>query len=96
MITSSGECIDRLPVLIKRETQDLSVRKAYDAIFWNLPEKYVWKETPPKPESLRNYEAHHLGYNAIQLMTVMENASFSYRVTNIFAISSRYVIDTPE
>ncbi|RHZ65440.1 hypothetical protein Glove_315g52 [Diversispora epigaea] len=42
MITSSGECINRLPALIKRETQDLSVRKAYDAIFWNLPEKYVW------------------------------------------------------
>ncbi|RHZ63293.1 hypothetical protein Glove_330g130 [Diversispora epigaea] len=60
MITSSGECIDRLPALIKRETQDLSVRKAYDAIFWNLPEKYVWKETPPKPESLRNYEAHYV------------------------------------
>ncbi|RHZ63333.1 hypothetical protein Glove_330g126 [Diversispora epigaea] len=55
MITSSGECIDRLSVLIKRETQDLSVRKAYDAIFWNSPGKYVWKETPPKPD----YEAHH-------------------------------------
>ncbi|RHZ63338.1 hypothetical protein Glove_330g121 [Diversispora epigaea] len=45
MITSSGECIDR-PVLIKRETQDLSMRKAYDAIFWNPPEKYVWKKLP--------------------------------------------------
>lgn len=38
-----------------------------------------------------------LGYNAIQLMAVMEHAyyaSFGYQVTNFFAISSRY--GTPE
>jgi 1,4-alpha-glucan branching enzyme len=34
-----------------------------------------------------------LGYNAIQLMAVMEHAyyaSFGYQVTNFFAVSSRY------
>lgn len=38
-----------------------------------------------------------LGYNAIQLMAIMEHAyyaSFGYQVTNFFAISSRY--GTPE
>ncbi|CAG8573050.1 1876_t:CDS:10 [Diversispora eburnea] len=123
MITSSGECIDRLPVWIKRATQDLSVSQAYDAVFWNPPEKYVWKnKAPPKPDGLRIYEAHvgisssekhiatydeftdnvlsrikDLGYNAIQLMAVMEHAyyaSFGYQVTSFFAVSSRY--GTPE
>lgn len=40
---------------------------------------------------------HELGYNAIQLMAVMEHAyyaSFGYQVTNFFAVSSRY--GTPE
>lgn len=39
----------------------------------------------------------HLGYDAIQLMAIMEHAyyaSFGYQVTNFFAISSRY--GTPE
>jgi len=36
---------------------------------------------------------HELGYNAIQLMAIMEHsyyASFGYQVTNFFAPSSRY------
>lgn len=145
MITPTGECIDRLPAWIKRTTQDLSVSQTYDAIFWNPPEKYVWKnKIPPKPKGLRIYEAHgmciyiyyqndyifafnvpnvfflcavgisstekrvatydeftdnvlsrikDLGYNAIQLMAIMEHAyyaSFGYQVTNFFAVSSRY------
>lgn len=39
----------------------------------------------------------YLGYNAIQLMAIMEHAyyaSFGYQVTNFFAVSSRY--GTPE
>ncbi|CAG8651001.1 13134_t:CDS:10 [Acaulospora morrowiae] len=123
MTTQSGEHIDRLPAWIKRVTQDLSVSEAYDAVFWNPPQKYTWKnKAPPKPTSLRIYEAHvgissvegrvatydeftdnvlprikNLGYDAIQLMAVMEHAyyaSFGYQVTSFFAVSSRY--GTPE
>ncbi|PGH23167.1 1,4-alpha-glucan-branching enzyme [Polytolypa hystricis UAMH7299] len=121
MTTPEGERIDRIPTWIKRVTQDLDVSPVYDAIFWNPPkaERYQFKHPhPPKPESLRIYEAHvgisspetrvatykeftknmlprihHLGYNAIQLMAVMEHAyyaSFGYQVNNFFAASSRY------
>ena len=59
MTTPQGEVIDRLPAWIKRVTQDLSVSPVYDAIFWNPPQKYVFKnKSPPKPQSLRVYEAH--------------------------------------
>jgi 1,4-alpha-glucan branching enzyme len=55
----NGEHIDRLPVWIKRVTQDLSVSPVYDAVFWNPPDKYVFKNPrPPKPKSARVYEAH--------------------------------------
>jgi 1,4-alpha-glucan branching enzyme len=59
MTTPAGERIDRLPAWIKRVTQELSVSPAYDAVFWNPPEPYKWKnKAPKKPESLRVYEAH--------------------------------------
>jgi 1,4-alpha-glucan branching enzyme len=59
MTTSEGERIDRLPAWIKRVTQDLNVSPAYDAVFWNPPQKYLWKNNfPKKPTSLRIYEAH--------------------------------------
>lgn len=42
-----------------RVTQDLSVSPAYDAIFWNPPEKYKFKnKSPPKPKAVKVYEAH--------------------------------------
>jgi 1,4-alpha-glucan branching enzyme len=125
MTTRDGECIDRIPAWIKRVTQDLAVSPLYDAIFWNPPEgeRYEIKHSrPPKPKSLRIYEAHvgisspdmkvtsykeftetmlprihYLGYNAIQLMAIMEHAyyaSFGYQINNFFAASSRY--GTPE
>lgn len=51
--------IERLPAWIKRVTQDLSVSPIYDAVFWNPPQKYVFKNPrPPKPRSARVYEAH--------------------------------------
>lgn len=54
-----GNWIERLPAWIKRVTQDLSVSPAYDAIFWNPPQKYVWKnKSPPKPAAIKVYEAH--------------------------------------
>ncbi|PGH16532.1 1,4-alpha-glucan-branching enzyme [Helicocarpus griseus UAMH5409] len=125
MTTPSGEHIDRFPTWIKRVVQDLSVSPEFHAIFWNPPshERYRFKHPhPPKPSSLRIYEAHvgisspetrvatykeftqymlprihSLGYNAIQLMAVMEHAyyaSFGYQINNFFAASSRY--GTPE
>ncbi|CDW53286.1 1,4 alpha glucan branching enzyme [Trichuris trichiura] len=95
----------------------------YDQIFYNPPVKYHFKHPkPPKPRSLRIYEAHvgisssegrvasfsffteniiprivKQGYNAIQLMAIMEHAyyaSFGYQVTSFYAPSSRY--GTPE
>ncbi|KAF9578170.1 alpha-1,4-glucan branching enzyme [Lunasporangiospora selenospora] len=59
MITPEGERIYRLPAWIERVTQDLNVSPTYEAVFWNPPVKYQWKnKAPPKPTSLRVYEAH--------------------------------------
>ncbi|OAT14123.1 1,4-alpha-glucan-branching enzyme [Blastomyces gilchristii SLH14081] len=125
MTTPSGEQIDRFPTWIKRVTQNLSLSPEFHAVFWNPPvqDRYTFEHPrPPKPVSLRIYEAHvgisspetrvatykeftknmlprihGLGYNAIQLMAIMEHAyyaSFGYQVNNFFAASSRY--GTPE
>lgn len=54
-----GNWIERLPAWITRVTQDLSVSPAYDGIFWNPPQKYIWKnKPPPKPAAVKVYEAH--------------------------------------
>lgn len=59
MITSSGERIERIPAWIRRVTQDLSVSPVYDAIYWDPPVKYKWKnESPPALDSVKVYEAH--------------------------------------
>ena|ERR1700761_2000789 len=61
MVLPSGEWIDRLPAWITRVTQDLSVSPTYDARFWHPPTSDVYKFKhlrPPKPRSLRIYEAH--------------------------------------
>jgi 1,4-alpha-glucan branching enzyme len=61
MILPNGERIERLPAWIKRVTQNLAVSPIYDARFWNPPpeSQYVFKnKAPPKPSSLRIYEAH--------------------------------------
>ncbi|KAL7665992.1 1,4-alpha-glucan-branching enzyme [[Candida] zeylanoides] len=67
-------------------------------------EAHVGISSPePKIASYKNFTkkilpvVHRLGYNAIQLMAVMEHAyyaSFGYQITNFFAISSRF--GTPE
>lgn len=105
MVIPSGERIERLPTWIRRVTQELSVSPVYDARFWNPPEGEIYKpkhKAPPKPKSLRIYEAHvgistpegrvgtykeftndtlpriaKLGYNAIQLMAIMEHAYYA-------------------
>ncbi|KAF9426485.1 alpha-1,4-glucan branching enzyme [Podila epigama] len=59
MIKPDGTRIDRLPAWIHRVTQDLSVSPTYDAVFWNPPTKYQWKnKAPPKPTNIKVYEAH--------------------------------------
>lgn len=59
MIKPDGTRIDRLPAWILRVTQDLSVSPNYEAVFWNPPKRYHWKnKAPPKPKSLKVYEAH--------------------------------------
>ncbi|TCD67546.1 alpha-1,4-glucan branching enzyme [Steccherinum ochraceum] len=61
MILPSGERIERLPPWIHRVTQDLNVSPVYEARFWNPPASQTYKfknSRPPKPESVRIYEAH--------------------------------------
>jgi hypothetical protein len=61
MVVPSGERIERLPVWIRRVTQDLDVSPVYDARFWNPPpaEQYRFKNARPrKPDNIRIYEAH--------------------------------------
>ena len=58
-IASGAGRIDRLPAWSTYVTQDLSVSPAYDAVFWNPPHRYQPKHRrPPKPKSVRIYEAH--------------------------------------
>jgi 1,4-alpha-glucan branching enzyme len=58
-IPQSNDRIDRLPAWITRVTQDLNVSPVYEAVFWNPPQKYVFKNPrPKKPTSIRVYEAH--------------------------------------
>ncbi|PLW58528.1 hypothetical protein PCANC_00025 [Puccinia coronata f. sp. avenae] len=59
MIAQNGERIERLPAWIRRVTQDLSVSPVYDAIYWDPPQKYQWKnKSPPPLDSVKVYEAH--------------------------------------
>lgn len=59
MILPSGERIERIPAWIRRAVQDLSHSTAYDGVFWNPPQKYIFKhKSPPRPSELRIYEAH--------------------------------------
>jgi len=54
-----GTVLYRIPAWIRRVTQDLSVSPTYDGIFWYPEEQYKFKnQKPPKPESVRIYEAH--------------------------------------
>lgn len=45
--------------LRRRVTQDLSVSPVYDAVFWNPPQKYQFKnKRPAPPRAVKVYEAH--------------------------------------
>jgi len=80
MTTLQGGHIDRLPVWIKRVTQDLSYSPVYDAVFWNPPKKYVFKNNPPpRPQSVRVYEAHGIAFTGSRL-TVVGISTTEYRV----------------
>ncbi|GAA6041557.1 hypothetical protein JCM8097_004263 [Rhodosporidiobolus ruineniae] len=59
MTTPSGERIERLPAWATRVVQDLTVSPIYDAVFWNPPGKYTFKnKRPPPPRAPKVYEAH--------------------------------------
>mmetsp|Transcript_7040 Transcript_7040/g.15465 ORF Transcript_7040/g.15465 Transcript_7040/m.15465 type:complete len:773 (+) Transcript_7040:158-2476(+) len=66
---SGGWWVDRVPAFIRWATIPPNQMGAkYDGIYWDPPkgEKYEWKyERPPKPHSLRIYEAH-VGMSAEQ------------------------------
>ncbi|XP_064635389.1 1,4-alpha-glucan-branching enzyme-like [Lineus longissimus] len=122
ILTKENKLIDRISPWAKYVVQPEKTN-VYDQIFWDPPEKYIFKHAhPAKPKRLRIYESHvgisswegkvasythfkdnviprikDLGYNAIQLMAVMEHAyyaSFGYQVTSFYAASSRF--GTPE
>lgn len=58
-VQHTGERIYRLPAWINYVTQELKVSPTYDAIFWNPPNKYIFKhKRPERPASIRVYEAH--------------------------------------
>lgn len=124
LVLSNGEHVSRVPAWINFTYQNPE-NFNFDGVFWNPPEKYVWKHERPEPPAdcaLMIYECHigmggvepkiHTykeftrdvlpmikrdGYNAIQIMAIMEHAyyaSFGYQVTSFFAPSSRF--GTPE
>ncbi|GAA5943793.1 hypothetical protein JCM1841_001772 [Sporobolomyces salmonicolor] len=58
-LPGTGERIERLPAWSKRVVQDMKVSPIYDAVFWNPPQKYQFKnKRPPTPRALKVYEAH--------------------------------------
>ncbi|KAM0805298.1 1,4-alpha-glucan-branching enzyme [Usnea florida] len=61
VIPTSHERLERVPAWITRVTQNLDFSPVYDGVFWYPPqnERYVFKHPrPPKPKSVRIYEAH--------------------------------------
>jgi len=59
MTKPDGERIERLPAYITRVVQDLSVSPIYEAVFWNPPQKYKFKNPrPAPPKAVKVYEAH--------------------------------------
>lgn len=62
MTKPDGTSIDRLPVWIKRVTQDLNISPIYDARFWNPPKEQQYKfkhgHSKHRIDGLKIYEAH--------------------------------------
>jgi hypothetical protein len=55
-----------MPARSRRVTQDLTVSPIYDAVFWNPPQKYKFKNSRPKPpRAVKVYEAHGLSHPAL-------------------------------
>ncbi|PON41200.1 Glycoside hydrolase [Parasponia andersonii] len=98
--TSNGP-LERVPAWAAYVQPDAEGKQAF-AVHWEPPpeDAYKWRNTPPKvPKSLRIYECHVLphvkkaGYNAIQLIGIVEHKDYftvGYRVTNLYAVSSRF------
>ncbi|GAA5923729.1 1,4-alpha-glucan branching enzyme [Sporobolomyces koalae] len=59
MTIPGGERIERLPAWSKRVVQDMKVSPLYDAVFWNPPTTYQFKnKRPAPPRATKIYEAH--------------------------------------
>ncbi|KAI9189067.1 alpha-1,4-glucan branching enzyme [Blastocladiella emersonii ATCC 22665] len=59
--SGAGETFDRISPWARRVVQDVSKSVAYESVYWNPPreQQYTFKHPrPPRPESLRIYEAH--------------------------------------
>ncbi|KAJ1927411.1 alpha-1,4-glucan branching enzyme [Tieghemiomyces parasiticus] len=93
---ADGVRFDRVPAWIKRVTQDLNVSPIYDSVYWDPPQAYVWKHPrPPKPTSLRVYEAHvgistpepRVGtYNEFTDVTLPYIKSLGYNTIQLMAV----------
>lgn len=57
-----GTILERVPAWSMRVTQDSSVSPSYDAVFWNPPKQYVFKNKRPPSDwtkgGIKIYEAH--------------------------------------
>lgn len=59
LILPTGERVFRVPAWIKRAVQNLRITETFQGVYWDPPQPYVFKhKSPPKPKSLRIYEAH--------------------------------------
>ncbi|KAL3206936.1 hypothetical protein MRX96_039769 [Rhipicephalus microplus] len=91
---ATGELADRNSPWATYVARDQNA-PLYGQRFWDPPEEERYKFKHPKDNVLPRIK--HQGYNAIQIMAIMEHAyyaSFGYQVTSFFAASSRY--GTPE
>ncbi|KAJ3163849.1 alpha-1,4-glucan branching enzyme [Geranomyces variabilis] len=92
----SGERMDRIPAMIRRAVQDLSVSPVYEGVFWHPAKKYQFKNSPPKkPAEPRIYESH-VGisspeprvatYSEFRQNTLPRIAKLGYNVIQLMAV----------
>ncbi|CAN0852462.1 Protein HEAT INTOLERANT 4 [Linum grandiflorum] len=87
--TPDGQ-LERIPAWATYVQPDVDGKQAY-AIHWEPPPEraYKWKHTAPKvPKSLRIYKCH-VGISGSE-PKIASFSDFTERVTNFFAVSSRY------
>ncbi|KAK4705638.1 1,4-alpha-glucan branching enzyme, partial [Phenoliferia sp. Uapishka_3] len=95
-LPETGERIERVPAWITRVTQDLTVSPIYDAVFWNPPQPYKFKNKRPSPPvAVKVYEAHvgistpekRIGtYKEFTRDTIPRIANLGYNTIQLMAI----------